>query len=276
MPISGPEILLYEKDGPIVTITLNREERLNAISIELFHRIDEALLRFDDDPKARVAIITGAGQRSFSAGVDLKEQGGADQTGPRPLMGDRWSGRMRPRSMAWTGERGLEVWKPTIAAVNGYALAGGWALSQACDIRIAAEHAEFGITEAKWARTTSWTVPLLWMLPLGISLELIFTGERISAQRLYELGYVNKVVPSAELMSTAREMAKKIAENAPLTLRAAKETMYRAMDVGREAGIILGSHIFYRAAHSDDVLEGNKAFAEKRKPVWSGDEYEPT
>ncbi len=262
MPLTGPDILLYEQDGPIVTITMNREERLNALSRELRQRLNEAMVRFDDDPEARVAILTGAGEKSFSAGLDLREV--AENQGEVPAI------QRRMPSFGAAGGGGLEIWKPIIAAVNGFALAGGWLLAQSCDIRIAAEHAEFGITEAKWGRGTAWAVPLLWMMPLGVSLEVLFTADRFSAQRAYEFGFVNKVVPSADLLPAAKAMAERIAENAPLTIRAMKETMYRAMDVGRQGGIAVGNHIFYRPLHSEDSREGPRAFAEKRKPVWRG------
>jgi enoyl-CoA hydratase/carnithine racemase len=258
MPLTGPEILLYEQAGPVVTITLNRPERLNAISIELRRRLAEAFRRFDADTEARVAILTGAGERAFSAGADLRE------------MSEQAIGAFAGGRAESTGRYGSQTWKPTIAAVNGLALANGWMLAQDCDIRIAAEHAEFAITEAKWSRGSAYAVPLLWMLPLGVGLEVLFTGERFTARRLYELGFVNRVVPAAELMPAARGLAETIAENAPLTIRAQKESMYRAMDLGRQNGLLYADQLFRGVYQSEDALEGPRAFAEKRKPVWKG------
>lgn len=259
MPLKGSEILLYEKREQIVYITLNRPERMNAMSPESGERLCEAWSQFDNDDDARVAIITGAGDRAFCAGMDMKE------------FSERFRDESRQRSWRPGLDR-INSFKPTIAAINGFAIGGGFAQAQNCDIRIAAEHAEFAVAEVKWGRGDAWTIPLLWMIPFGIALELLMTGERISAQRAYEIGFVNKVVKKEDLMAEATRMAKVIRDNAPLSVKAVKETFYKARDMGlgcRE-GFQLASELWEKVYQSEDAQEGPIAFAEKRKPVWKG------
>jgi enoyl-CoA hydratase/carnithine racemase len=169
--------------------------------------------------------------------------------------------------MLWDG---LDVFKPIIAAINGVAIAGGWKLAQDCDIRIAAENAEFGISEVQFGRGTPWAIPLLWMLPFGIALEIVLTGQRITAQRAYEIGFVNKVVPQDQLMLEAMKMAELIRDNAPLSVRAAKEMLYRGRDMGCTAGLAMAKDLWKPVYASEDSQEGPRAFAEKRKPIWKG------
>ncbi|MFC1909136.1 enoyl-CoA hydratase-related protein [Chloroflexota bacterium] len=256
MPISGPEVLLYEKKDGIVVITLNRPERLNALSLELRERLDEAWTRFAEDDDAKIAILTGTGDRAFCVGLDLKDQAErAEETG---------SGKAKFRT------EGLDIYKPTIAAVNGLAMGGGWKMAQDCDIRIVAEHAEFAASEVKWGRGDPWAIPLLWMIPFGIILELLMTGEKISAQRAYEIGFVNKVVPKEQLLTETIKMAGIICENAPLSVRAVKEMFYKARDMDYTAGMNMAAHLWEEVYKSEDAIEGPKAFTEKRKPVWKG------
>ena len=160
--------------------------------------------------------------------------------------------------------------KPVIAAVNGVAYAGGWALVQMCDMVVASETARFAITEAKVGRGMPWAVPLTHMIPQKVLLEILMTGDPVSAQRAYEIGFVNHVVPVDQLMPKALEIAETIAENAPLTVAAAKEMVYMATDMGRQAGIEAARHLFDRVYSSEDAQEGPRAFAEKRKPKWKG------
>jgi enoyl-CoA hydratase/carnithine racemase len=149
-------------------------------------------------------------------------------------------------------------------------MGGGWKMAQDCDIRIAAEHAEFAASEVKWGRGAPWAIPLLGMIPFGVLLELLMTGERIGAQRAYEIGFVNKVCPKERLMAEATKMAEVIRDNAPLSVKAVKETLYKSRDLGCTAGLHMATHLWDRIYRSEDALEGPKAFAEKRKPVWKG------
>jgi enoyl-CoA hydratase/carnithine racemase len=164
----------------------------------------------------------------------------------------------------------IQLTKPTIAAVNGMAMAGGWLFAQMCDLCVAAEHATFAITEARVGRGTPWAAPLLHMLPQRIMMELLLTGEPMSAARLYELGYVNHVVPREQLLARSLELAARIAANAPLTVRACRALVYAATEGGRTDALRAGDRLFEPVYLSEDAQEGPRAFAEKRPPVWKG------
>ena len=253
------DVVLYERRGHVALVTLNRPERRNALSPEVFSRLREVWDQFAADGEARVAVLTGAGDRAFCAGADLKvmnEGGGIQNFGRgsnRPL------GRLDPGTN-----------KPIIAAINGYAIAGGWWLAQLCDIRIAAAEAKLGISEVKWNLPAGWVTDLTRIIGMGHALEVTLTGEPISAQRAYEIGFVNKVVPRAELMDAAFEMAQTIAENGPMSVRAHKEILYRGYLLSRDEGNAVAGHILSRLMQSEDAKEGPRAFVEKRKPVWKG------
>jgi enoyl-CoA hydratase/carnithine racemase len=213
--------------------------------------------RFERDREARVAILTGAGDKAFCAGADLKE------------MSQKKLGNL-PRNFLPTLNINVHLSKPVIAAVNGVAYAGGWALVQMCDLVVAAETARFAITEAKVGRGMPWAVPLTHMIPQKVLLEILLTGDPISAQRAYEIGFVNHVVPAEQVMPKALTLAETIAANAPLTVAAAKEMVYLATDMGRTAGLEAARHLFEHVYSSEDAQEGPRAFAEKRKPQWRG------
>jgi enoyl-CoA hydratase/carnithine racemase len=251
------EEILYEHRGQVAVITINRPESRNAINRGVREGLAEAWERFENDKDARVAILTGAGDKAFCAGADLKEMA---QTKMSSL----------PRNFLPTLSVNLHVTKPVIAAVNGVAYAGGWALVQMCDIVVAAETAQFAITEAKVGRGMPWAVPLTQMIPQKMLLEILLTGDPISARRAYEIGFVNHVVPADQVMPKALALAETIAGNAPLTVAAAKEMVYLATDMGRRAGLEAARHLFDHVYRSEDAQEGSRAFAEKRKPRWQG------
>ncbi|MBT2273644.1 enoyl-CoA hydratase/isomerase family protein [Rhodococcus qingshengii] len=263
MALTGPEIVLYEVEDGIATITINREERMNAISTETFDLVEARMREFDADPAAHVAILTGAGERAFCAGGDLKEFSERGVTQVSQFRKDT-PARYPSASYSW------EIDKPIIAAVNGHALAGGFRFALLCDMRIAADHATFGISEAKVGRAAPWAMSLLWAIPSAVSMELLLTGDSISAQRAYEIGFVNRVVPQSELMTAARALANRIKPNAPLTLRAHKLALYRSMDVGRTNGSMMADDLCRELYTSEDAQEGQRAFAEKRPPEWTG------
>jgi len=254
MPISGSDILLYEKKDKIVTMTLNRPERLNSLSLELIERLDEAFIRFRDDNDAWVAIITGAGDRAFCAGLDLKEQAERQtvseyQVTPEPCH--------------------VDVWKPLIAAINGYAIAGGWWLANKCDIRIAAEHAQMGIAETMWNLDTAWIVQLAHKMLLGHALEVVLWGDtRITAQRAYEIGWVNRVVPMDKLMEEAMSWAERMVHLGPRSVRDAKEILYRGSYLPPSEGLAFGTALCTNLVGMEDTIEGPRAFAEGRKPEY--------
>jgi E-phenylitaconyl-CoA hydratase len=249
--------LLYEKEDKIVTITLNRPEALNALDPETCMEFSSAVIKFRDDPEALVAIITGAG-KAFCVGADIKKL--------VPVWANR-TFQVPPMIM-----RGLDVWKPLIAAINGAALGGGLEVALACDLRIAAENAIFGQPEVRWSLIPGWggTQRLPRAIPEVKAAELILLGTNIDANEAYRLGLVNRVVSSAELLPTAKKWAAKICENGPLGVRAAKEAMIRGSSMSLEDGVRLEELLFENVLNTEDVKEGLQAFGEKRKPEYKG------
>jgi enoyl-CoA hydratase/carnithine racemase len=200
-----------------------------------------------------VLVLTGAGEKAFCAGGDLKEMAETALTVPPPDFVPQFG-------------RNIEVAKPTIAAVNGVAYAGGFLLTQMCDLVVAAEHARFAITEVRVGRGTPWAAPLPWLLAPRIALELLLTGDHLGAERAREVGLVNRVVPASELHAATQELASTIAANAPLSVAAAKRTVYLSQpDVYAEADAIWDP--VYRSA---DAQEGPRAFRDGRTPDWRG------
>jgi enoyl-CoA hydratase/carnithine racemase len=249
--------LLFEVRGAVAVITINRPESRNAINKAVREGLRAAFQRFEADESLRVAILTGAGDKAFCAGMDLKEASdNALRVPPRdlfPVLGET-----------------IEVSKPVIAAVNGIAYAGGWMFVQMCDLCIASETASFAITESKVGRGMPWAAPLGQLIPQRVMMELLLTGDPIDAHRAREIGFVNHVVPPAQLMPKALEMAERIAANAPLTVQAARELVYLSGEMGRSAGLRAARHLFKSVYLSEDALEGPRAFKEKRKPHWKG------
>ncbi|QJW85368.1 enoyl-CoA hydratase/isomerase family protein [Ramlibacter terrae] len=250
--------VLFETEGPVAVITLNRPAQRNAISRGMNDGLRIAWERFEAAAELKVAILTGSGDKAFCAGMDLREAASLNlRVPPRnflPILGDT-----------------VHVSKPVIAAVNGLAYAGGWLFAQMCDLCIAADHAVFAITEAKVGRGMPRAAPLTKMLPQRIVMELLLTGQPLTAQRAHALGYVNAVVPAAALREHAMAMATSIAANAPLTVRAARELVYLSSEMGRSAGLRAAQHLFEAVYLSSDAQEGPLAFAEKRAPVWTGE-----
>ena len=255
------ETVLYEKTENIVTITLNRPDSLNSINRQLRADLAEAITNFDADPDARVAIVTGAG-RAFCAGRDLKERAGDNADGRQARAADS----MYPdRPYMWP-----QTWKPIIAAINGFALAGGWSIAQMCDLRIASEDAKLGITETKWSLLPPFGTILPKQIGLAATLELCLTAQPVTAQRAYDMGFLNKVVPGDQLMEEAMTMAAQIAENAPLAVQYFKELAYRGLNMSTQDVSSLTYHMYDRLLTTEDSKEGPRAFAEKRKPNWQG------
>ena len=255
------ETVLYEKQGNIVTITLNRPDSLNAINRQLRGELTDAITQFDGEADSFVAIITGAG-RAFCSGRDLKERAEDNAAGVQARAAQSMSPE---RPYMWP-----QTWKPLIAAVNGFALAGGWSIAQMCDLRIAAEDAKLGITETRWSLLPPFGTILPKTIPLSAVLELVFTAQPMTAQRAYDIGFLNKVVPREDLMEEAVGMAQTIAENAPLAVQAFKELAYRGLNMSTQDISSLTYHMYDQLLTTEDSKEGPKAFAEKRKPQWQG------
>ncbi|WP_413299863.1 enoyl-CoA hydratase-related protein [Bacillus sp. 1P10SD] len=257
---SKDSAVLYEVKDQIGIITINRPERMNAISIEVYEKLDYIWNTVDDDENVRVVILTAVGDKAFSAGMDLKQQSELSKHGKDMLQ-------MVEDPMM---QRMTEVKKPIITVINGIAAAGGFLLAQNADLRIASYNAQFSIREAKVGRGSPWAVPLLGMLPLNICMELTMTAETISAERMYQLGFLNKLVEPNHLLSAAMGMAETIRDNAPLSIMAAKQSLKDALDLGVTLGLKNANRIYEEVYNSQDAIEGPKAFAEKRKPFWKG------
>ncbi len=255
------ETVLYDKQENVVTITLNRPEALNSINRQLRQELAEAITEFDEDADAFVGIITGTG-RAFCAGRDLKERAVDNAEG---IQARAYHSMSPDRPYMWP-----QTWKPLIAAVNGFALAGGWSIAQMCDLRIAAEEAKLGITETKWSLLPPFGTILPKMLPLSAVLELVFTAQPVSAQRAYEMGFLNKVVAANQLMPEALALASQIAENAPLAVQYFKELAYRGLNMSTQDISSLTYHMYDQLLTTEDSKEGPRAFTEKRKPRWQG------
>jgi enoyl-CoA hydratase len=251
-------VLFEARPDGIAILTINRPEQRNALGREVREGLRESWARFEADPALRIAILTGSGEKAFCAGGDLKEM---VETGMQ----------VPPRAMFPLPYDNIELSKPTIAAVNGVAFAGGWMIAQACDLCVASTNAKFAITEVKVGRGSPWAAPLIHMIPQRIMMEIILTGKPITAQRAYEIGLVNRLAEPEALMDAAIALAHEVLVGAPLSVKAGRETVMLATEMGRAAALQAA-----RAAHeatykSGDAQEGPRAFAEKRKPEWRGE-----
>lgn len=253
----------FEVDAGVATITINRPERLNAMDAEHYAGLSDAWMRVRDDNDIRVAVITGAGERSFTAGADLKT----------------FAGRQEPYSDLWLTQRGqllnrgLEVWKPVISAVNGLCFGGGMTLLFATDIRVAVDTATFSISEVKRGliAANGGTQRVLRQLPYAIAMELLLVGDSLTAEEALRWGLINKVVPREQLMDAALEYAHRIRVNAPLAVQATKELAIRSQDVDIATGLRLEQLIQRNLRNTSDVAEGRAAFTEKRPAVFRGE-----
>ncbi len=247
------DILLYDKKDRIVTITLNRPDKMNALSQALSDRIYEAFQRFNSDDDALVAIITGAGDRAFSAGGDLNdpEEIRAATAGILP---------------DW---HYVDIWKPMIAAINGFCVTLGWLLAQKCDIRIAAEEAQFGITATRLNFSGSFASEVIRVLHRAHALEIMLWGDTlISAQRAYEMGWLNRVVPKEKLMDEAMSWAERMLYLAPRSVRNIKQMIYHGDHMAPPQARAFADALSAGLASMEDTTEGVRAVLEKRKPVF--------
>ncbi|MGA6206015.1 enoyl-CoA hydratase/isomerase family protein [Nocardia testacea] len=251
-------VLFDARDDGIAVITLNRPQTRNCLSAEVRAGLFAAWDRFEHDPALRVAILTGAGPKAFCAGGDLREMVETGMAEP-------------PREMFPVPYDTIELSKPTIAAVNGAAFAGGWMIAQACDLCVASTTATFAVSEVKVGRSSPWAAPLIHMIPQRIMMEILLTGNPISAARAYEIGLVNRLAEPGDLLPAALELAATVLAGAPLSVRAARETVMLATEMGRSAALQAARHASARAYRSADAQEGPAAFAEKRAPRWTGD-----
>jgi E-phenylitaconyl-CoA hydratase len=251
----------YECSDHVATITYNRPEALNAINREMRRGLNEAFTRFRDDEDAWVAIVTGAG-RAFCAGADLRD--GAGSTGE--FAGTFWE---KPTVNSF--ESGWEIFKPVIAAVNGYCIGYGLTLVTWCDFVIASERAEFGFPEVTiGVPTIVGAIRLPQRINWQYAMELLLTGERISAARAKEIGLAGWVVPHDNLMDEARALAARLVRAAPLAARATKEVAVRTQSMSSVEAIRFGETMRRVAGATEDATEGGRAASEGRSPVWRG------
>lgn len=247
----------YELDNGIAWLTINRPEARNSLNKAVRDGLFAGVRRFNSDDAAKVLVLTGAGDKAFCAGGDLKEMSANQLTVP-------------PIDFVPQFGRNITVDKPTIAAVNGAAFAGGFLLAQTCDLCVAATTAQFGITEVKIGRGSPWAAPLPLMIPRRVAMELTLTGAPLSAQRAYEIGFVNRVAEPDQLRAVTQALAEQIAANAPLSVAAGKDTVALTAEYPLSEAFDRAEQIWDPVYRSADAQEGMAAFRDKRKPVWQG------
>lgn len=248
-------VLFDARDDGIAIITLNQAETRNALSKPIRDGLFDAWDRFENDSSLRIAILTGAGEKAFCAGGDLKEMMELKLAVP-------------PRDMFPVPYDSISLTKPTMAAVNGVAFAGGWMLAQSCDLCVASTSARFAVTEVKVGRSSPWAAPLIHMIPQRIMMEILLTGKPISAQRAYEIGLVNRLAEPDALMDCALALAADVLEGAPLSVQAARDTVMLSTEFGRSDALDAARAASEKCYNSEDAQEGPRAFAEKRRPEW--------
>jgi enoyl-CoA hydratase/carnithine racemase len=262
------QAIVYDVRNHIGYVTLNRPQVLNAVNQQMRREIIDVCERMRRDPEVRVCIFTGAGERAFSTGFDLKE--GAAQTDDQSLFAQRHARRQPGIHFHHQAISSMD--KPTIAAIRGYAVGGGLEVALACDLRIAAEDARLGMMEVRRGRLggSGGTQRLPRLMGTANALELCLTGEPVNAAEAFRLGLVNRVVPVDRLMPVAEEIAAKICLGAPLSVIAIKEAITKGVELPIEQGLQLESELGLALATTEDQKEGARAFAEKRPPVWKG------
>jgi E-phenylitaconyl-CoA hydratase len=249
--------VLFEKKGQIAYVTINRPERLNACDFETYGMLTDIWCEFRDDAALRVAIMTGTGDRAFCAGSDIKDNyvahpGDDVPKSPFPVMYD--------------------LYKPIIAAINGHANGGGLEQALACDIRVAAHHAQFGLGEVRlgWLPGGGGTQRLPRLISMGRALEMLYTGGRIGAEEALRIGLVDYVMPMSRIMTKCEEIAEEICKSAPLAVARIKQAAMRGLDLPLAEGLKLERDLYKWLQGTEDAREGARAFAEKRPPHWKG------
>jgi enoyl-CoA hydratase/carnithine racemase len=252
----------FDLNKGVALITINRPERANALDADHYAALSAAWTRVRDDDAVRAAIVTGAGEKVFSAGADLKS----------------WVGRKRKLSDHWLTQkdpllnRGLEVWKPVIAAINGACVGGGMTLMLATDLRVAVKTARFGLAEVKRGiiAANGGTQRIVKQLPYAVAMEMLLLGEEIDAETAQRWGLVNRVVEREALISTAMDLAARISRNAPLAVQAAKELAVRSYELPLADGLRLEQYVNLILHGSEDTQRAKQAFANKRQPDFEG------
>lgn len=256
------EYITYEKREGIATITLNRPEALNAFDEDVVNEVLQAVEDVQADNSVRVVVLTGAGEKAFSAGADIKTMKGFNALKARQLslMGEKLCNALE------------DMDKPVIAAINGYALGGGLEVAMACDLRLASEKARMGQTEINIGLIPGWggTQRLTRLIGKTKAKELIFTGKMITPQKAEKLGIVNQIIPQEQFREKVREVAEELASKAPVALKVAKSVINRGADMSLDSAIALEREGFGVVGSTEDLQEGVSAFTEKRKPEFKG------
>jgi enoyl-CoA hydratase len=254
--------LLVERDDAVAIVTLNRPKVLNALNGQTLAELSAAMTSLKADAGVRAIVLTGAGEKSFVAGADINELAALSPV----------AGKEHARAGQQIFDAIEQLGKPVIAAVNGFALGGGCELAMACTLRLAADTARFGQPEINLGLIPGYagSQRLPRLVGKGRALEMLLTGDMISAARAQEIGLVNRVVPAAELMTEARKLARVLASKAPIAVRYIIEAVNLGLDTPFTASEFLETSLFGTIASSDDMREGTKAFLEKRPPVWQG------
>jgi enoyl-CoA hydratase len=270
--------LLVDVRDHVMTITLNRPEARNAMNLPLLAKLCRAWMRLRDDPDVWVAVITGAGDRAFCSGGDLKTfipqaVGRTEELreGTAELDWGEDVSDLPPRASTFAVLRDVEIWKPIVAAVNGFCTAGGLEMLQGTDIRIASENATFGIFEPKWGLFPGGgsTVKLVRQVPFSRAMELLITGRLLSAAEAHQMGLVSRVVALTDLMTEARRLAEDICACGPLAVQAIKKSVQRGLRMTMAEHLRYEEQLSSEVFMTEDAREGLRAFAEKRKPRWT-------
>ncbi len=264
--------LIFEKKDGIAYLTLNRPEARNALAPETVLELIDAWTEYRDDNELRCAIITGAGDKAFCSGADLGRLIPLISGAKKPETEAEKKVAADPMIAAKAFLRNFELYKPVIAAVNGHAIAGGMEMLYATDIRVASEDAKFGLQEVKWSifPLMGSSIKLPRQIPYARAMEILLTGELISAQEALELGFLNRVVPKDQVMAEAERFARIIADNGPLAVTALKKSVLTGIGLPLEEGLAKELEIGFPVMASEDCKEGPRAFKEKRKPNFKG------
>jgi enoyl-CoA hydratase len=254
--------LLLERDGAVAVVTLNRPKVLNALNNQTLAELAACMADLKADPGVRAIILTGAGEKSFVAGADINELAALSPV----------EGQAHARRGQLIFDAIEQLGKPVIAAINGFALGGGCELAMACTMRLAADTARFGQPEVNLGLLPGYagSQRLPRLVGKGIAMEILLTGDMVGAQRAYEIGLVNRVVPAADLMAEARKLAQALAAKAPIAVRFILEAVNQGLESPFAVGQYLETSLFGTIASSEDMREGTKAFLEKRRAEWQG------
>lgn len=257
--------LLIERDGHVVTVTMNRPEARNAMDLEMLARLADAWRMIDEDPEVRVAILTGAGGH-FCAGSDLKQM--------HNPPADEWAARFKADpDLHWKAFlRHYRLAKPLIAAVEGYAIAGGMEILQGTDIRVAGQSAKFGVSEVRWGLFPlgGSTVRLRRQIPYTHAMDLLLTGRHVGAEEAQRIGLIGRVVADGAALDEARRIAAEIAANGPFAVQSIKQSVMRTEALPEAEALAIELELGWKVFNSEDAKEGPRAFAEKRKPQFKG------